>query len=70
MLRIILEEMYLWEFGHLEQINNYKILCSLRNDKFYSFILEKACSCEINPKEAFHNKLNFFVFEELFSLIV
>lgn len=70
MLRIILEEVYQWEFGHLEQVNNYKILCSLRNYKFDSFILEKTYSCEINPKEAFHNKLNFFVFEKLLSLIV
>lgn len=70
MLRIILEEVYLREFGHLEQVNNYKILYSLRNYKFYIFFFEKASSCEINPKEAFHNKLNFFVFEKLFSLIV
>lgn len=70
MLRIILEEVYLWEFGHLEQVNNYKILYSLRNYTFYSFVLEKTSSRKINPKEAFHNKLNFFVFEKLFSLIV
>lgn len=70
MLRIILEEVYLWDFGQLEQVNNYKILHSPRNYKFYSFKLEKTSSCEINPKEVFHNKFNYFVFDKLFSLIV